>query len=117
MREDEHHIVAPRDLSAVLKMYLSTGLIEWIQRHSNMWEQDEIFDNVHDPRMVLEGADFGLAGAVSKLWTECLDDVVQLLIWHNAEVRRRKVDVVGKIFDLGTSWIFSVAASKSRLRG
>jgi hypothetical protein len=103
--DNERCTVAPRDLHAVLKMYFSTGLSEWIEENLDTWEQDVIFDNGLDPRMVLECADFGLAGAVSKLWTDCLGDIVRLLIWRDAETRRYGQGPVGRIVELITSWI------------
>jgi hypothetical protein len=113
--DSERCTVAPQDLYAVLKMYFSTGLHEWIEQQSSTWEQEVILDNGLDPRMVLEEADFGLAGAVSKLWTQCLGDIVRLLIWRDAEVRRYKVGPVARICEFGTSWINSIVASMARL--
>jgi hypothetical protein len=116
MLYNERRSIAPKNLYAELKIYLSTGLREWIERCSNEWEQDVIFDNVRDPRAFLEGADFGYAGAVSKVWTECLNDVVRLFIWRDAEMRQ-KVDVACIVLDWGTSWVSSIVASLSRLFG
>jgi hypothetical protein len=116
MRYNDRRYIAPQDLYAELKIYLSTGLQEWIQEYSNEWEQDVILDNVRDPRTFLEGADFGFAGAVSKVWTECLDDVVRLFIWHDAEIQRRKF-IVAIVLDWGISWMSSIVASILCLRG
>jgi hypothetical protein len=116
MRYNDRRYIAPQDLHNELKVYLSTGLIEWIQKHSSEWEEDVIFDNIRDPRTFLEGADFGFAGAVSKVWTKCLDDVVHLFIWHDTEIQRRKY-IVDIVLNWGTSWISSIVASILCLRG
>jgi hypothetical protein len=116
MRYNDRRYIAPQNLHAELKMYLSTGLREWVEKYSNNWEHDVILDNVRDPRTFLEGADFGFADAVSKVWTECLEDVVRLFIWHDAEIQRRKL-MVDAVMDWGTSWMSSIIASMLRLCG
>jgi hypothetical protein len=79
--------VTTRDLHAELQLYLSTGLREWIDKYSHNSKLKDVLDD-SDPRLTLEIANFGLAGAVSKLWTECIDDVVRLFVWRDAEVRK-----------------------------
>ncbi|KAF1916498.1 hypothetical protein BDU57DRAFT_516639 [Ampelomyces quisqualis] len=88
MKNDAIRTVKPGDLRVELKVYLSTGLVEWIQDHCTQWEQDEIFDEMEDVRFIFEAARMDLAGAVSDLWIECLEDIVGLFVWRDAEVRR-----------------------------
>jgi hypothetical protein len=80
MKNDAVGRVIPGDLRVELNVYLLTGLVEWIQNYCTSWEQDEIFDEMEDVRFVFEVARINPTGAVSDLWTECLDDIVGLLV-------------------------------------
>jgi hypothetical protein len=84
--------ITPQDLGAELKVYLYTGLAEWINEHSNYWERQEILENCPGKRLVLEAANFGMPGAVSKLWVECLDNVVRLFVWRHVQVQKAKAN-------------------------
>jgi hypothetical protein len=100
MRDVDSRKVTPRNLYAELKLYLWTGLEEWIDKYSSDPELEKILGN-SDPRSTLEAANFGLAGAVSELWTECLDDVVRLFIWRDTEVQKCKAKQSVFRFGLG----------------
>ncbi|KAH7406538.1 hypothetical protein DE146DRAFT_647762 [Phaeosphaeria sp. MPI-PUGE-AT-0046c] len=88
MRNDEVLSVTPRTLWAELKFYLSTGLEDWMIDFCQDWEHDVVVENSGgDPRLTLEAANFGLVGAVSKLWIDSLHDIVLLLVLRDARVR------------------------------
>jgi hypothetical protein len=112
MQDVDSRKVTPRDLHAELKLYLWTGLEEWIDKYSRDPELREILGK-SDPRLTLEAANFGLAGAVSKLWTECLDDVVRLFIWRDAKVQKCKVKQSVFRFGLGALSMRFIVASLS----
>lgn len=116
MQDIDSRKVTPHDLRAELKVYPWTGLEDRIENHSKQWERDEILGST-DPRFTLEAANFGLAGVVSKLWTECLDDIVRLFIWRDSQVRRCRANQAVGLFGMGTLSIYSIAAGYFFLSG
>lgn len=42
---------------------------------------------------MFEAARFNLADAVSNLWIECLNGIVGLFVWRDAEVRRFETNI------------------------
>lgn len=88
MRNADIRSITPLTLRAESKFYLSTGLEDWINDYCEDWEREMVTENSGgDPRRTLEAADFGLAGTVSDLWVDCLNDIVLLFVLRDARVR------------------------------
>jgi hypothetical protein len=117
MHDIKSRKISPQQLRVELKVYLWSGLADWISMHSNQWEHDEIFDNCSEVHMILEAANFGLAGAVSKLWVECLDDIVRLFIWRDVQVRKCRANQLVSLLGFAILSVYSFAAGISALLG
>jgi len=118
MRGVDSHKMSAEDLRAELKVYLYTGLADWMYRYSNRFEFDEIMKEYHDDgRVLLEIANFGMTGAVLKLWTECLDDVVRLFVWRHVQTAKAKASFKICVVGLSVLGVYSITAGIAWLFG
>ncbi|KAH3940245.1 hypothetical protein HBI70_201830 [Parastagonospora nodorum] len=118
MRDVDSRKVTADNLCAELKVYLYTGLADWMFRYSNRFEFDEIMKEFHDDgRILLEIANFGMTGAVSKLWTECLDDVVRLFVWRHVQTAKAKASFKICIAGISVLGVYSITAGIAGLLG
>ncbi|KAL5119193.1 hypothetical protein ACEQ8H_002903 [Pleosporales sp. CAS-2024a] len=88
MRDVEIREVTPKQLRLELKVFLWSGMMDWVDRCCTEWEYDEIMDDCPETHMILEAACFGLPGLVSQLWQGCLDDVVHSFTWRHEQTRK-----------------------------
>jgi hypothetical protein len=77
-------------LRADLKVYAWTGFAEWLNKYCDVRTVKKLHAQKGRDSSIMEAADFGVPGAVSRLWLECLDDVVGVLVWRDEEVKRQK---------------------------
>lgn len=117
MRNVDSRKISAEDLRAELMVYLYTGLAEWMFKYTNQFDIDEMDKDFHyDGRVLLEIAKFGMTGAISKLWTECLDDVVRLFVWRHVQAAKARasfkicvagISVLGvNSITAGIAWFF-----------
>ena len=88
-----------RDLRLELKLYAWTGFLDWIAEYCDIRTEEMVYHRMVHESDIMETADFGLPGAVSKIWQGCLNDVVGVLVWRDEEVKKSKAD--GKIVCFG----------------
>jgi hypothetical protein len=77
-------------LRADLKVYAWTGFAEWLNKYCDVRTVKKVHAQTGRDSSIMEATDFGVPGAVSRLWLECLDDVVGVLVWRDEEVKRQK---------------------------
>lgn len=95
MLDTEVRTIHADTLRAELKLYLSTGLDDWLNDFGTEWDRALLRDlSGGDPRFVLEAArlDPGIVGVIAKLWEDCLTDIVLLFVVRDARVREFVVE-------------------------
>lgn len=72
--------IRDEDLQRELKLHAWTGFVEWVENHCDALTLKRIHHKKFCNARIMELADFGLAGAVSRVWWQCLDVVVGVLV-------------------------------------
>jgi hypothetical protein len=82
--------ITVQQLRSDLKVYAWTGFAEWLHKYCDVRTVKKVHAQTGRDSSIMEAANFGVPGAVSNVWLECLEDVVGFLVWRDEEVKRQK---------------------------
>jgi hypothetical protein len=73
-----------------LNVYLWTLLAEWVEAHCDDETRNRVVLN-EGPASIIQAIS-GSTAAILELWQECIEGVLELLLWRDEEVKWCKVE-------------------------
>jgi hypothetical protein len=96
--QSKHRTLTIRQLRAELNVYMWTMLQEWVEAYCDNATVAETY--ARHPCEIAQVKASAAPGEVSKVWEQCVDEVVGLLVWRDEEVKQARIDRI-----VGWSWL------------
>lgn len=108
LRSQDHHLISIQQLQRELNVYLWTLLAEWVEAHCDDETRNRVVLN-EGPASIIQAIS-GSTAAILELWEECIEGVLELLLWRDEEVKWCNVEsrVVFGVLTVILLWVLII---------